>query len=82
MSCLSDENPAALVDGPVDAVQTDEWNRHIDSCDRYAARLLRKQRAGNQRESSDPDPDATITPTQRTKEKCDDLMPNRHSSHL
>ena len=82
MSCLSDENLAALVDGSADAEQTFEWNRHIDLCDRCAARLLRKQRASNQSESSDPDPDATITPTQRTREKCDDLMPNRHSSHL
>ena len=30
---------------------------------------MRKQRAGNQSESSDADPDVTITPTQRTKEK-------------
>ena len=43
VSCLSDENLAALVDGLADAEQTDAWNQHIDSCDSCAARLLPKQ---------------------------------------
>ena len=63
MSCLSDENLAALVDGSADAEQTDAWNRHVDECDSCAGRLRRKQRASDQGETSDPatDPDATIT---------------------
>ena len=84
MSCLSDENLAAWVDGSADAEQTIAWNRPIDSWDSCAARRLRKPRASNQSESPDADTDlyVTITPTQRTKEKCDDLMPDRHSSNL
>ncbi len=63
MSCLSDENLGALVDGSADAEQTDAWNRHVDECDSCAGRLRRKQRASDQSKTSDPatDPDATIT---------------------
>lgn len=86
MSCLNDENLAALVNGSAEVEQTDAWNRPIDSWECCAARRLRKQRASNQSESPgadpDPDPDATITLTQRTKENCDDLMPDRYSSNL
>ena len=62
MSCLSDENLAALVDGSADAGQTDEWNRHIGSCDGCAGRLFRKQQAASQGESSDPDETVTVQP--------------------
>ncbi len=63
MSCLSDENLAALVDGSADAEPTEAWRRQFDSCDRYAGRLFRKQRASDRVESSNSygDPDATIT---------------------
>ena len=61
MPCLSDENLAALVDGSADAEQADEWDCHVDECDSCAARLRRKQRSSDQGESSDSDPDATIT---------------------
>ena len=69
MSCLSDENLAALVDGSASAEQADEWNRHVDECDSCAVRLLREQR----RRTGSPavavaadgdggtDPDATVT---------------------
>ena len=71
MSCLSDENLAALVGGSASAVQADEWNRHVDECDSCDARLLRKQRATYKATRADaasgahgdegPDRDATIT---------------------
>ena len=58
-ACLSDNDLSALNDGSADAGQTDEWNRHIASCDRCAGRLFRKQRATGQ--SEPPDPDETVT---------------------
>ena len=43
MSCLSDENLAALVDGSADAEQLAMWKAHISTCDVCATRFARKQ---------------------------------------
>ncbi len=64
MSCLSDKNLAALVDGSADAEQSLRWKEHISTCDACATRLARKQVGLSQPEptsDSAADPDATIT---------------------
>ena len=43
MSCLSDENLAALVGGSADAEQWATWKAHIATCDACAIRFARKQ---------------------------------------
>ena len=61
MSCLSDENLAALVDGSSDAEQSVTWKAHISTCDACATRFARKQVGSSQSElasHSAPDPDA------------------------
>ena len=64
MSCLSDENLAALVDDSADTEQSATWEAHIATCDACATRFARKQ-VGSSRSkpASDAatDPDATIT---------------------
>ena len=64
MSCLSNENLAALVGGSADAEQLSTWKAHISKCDTCATRFARKQVGLSPSELvSDPsaDPDATIT---------------------
>ncbi len=43
MSCLSDENLAALVDGSALAQHLVTWKAHIAACGAYATRFARKQ---------------------------------------
>ena len=71
MSCLSDENLAALVSGSASDEQLSAWHDHIATCDSCAAKAMRRQ-AGMHNDRGDgsaptagdaepPDPDATIT---------------------
>ncbi len=43
MSCLSDENLAAFVDGSATDEQLSAWHDHIATCDSCATRFARKQ---------------------------------------
>ena len=64
MSCLSDENLAALVGGTAGTEQSATWKAHISTCDACATRFARKQVGSSQPEptsDSAADPDATIT---------------------
>ncbi len=64
MSCLTDENLPALVDGSADAEQLATWKAHISTCDACATRFARRQ-VGSPEPEPEPgstiDPDATIT---------------------
>ena len=47
MSCLSDENLAALVDGWADAEPRSAWAAHLAQFDSYAAKAMRRQAGVN-----------------------------------
>ena len=71
MSCLSDENLAALVGGSATAEQRTMWNAHIAKCDSCAVQVARREHAAAANATVAPaqsaagndasDPDATIT---------------------
>ena len=81
MSCLSDENLAALISGSANAEQLATWKAHLASCDSCTLRLGKKQAgldespqaasAPTAGDANPRDPDATITVKPVGKPKLD-----------
>jgi len=71
VSCLSDKNLAALVDGSASDEQLSAWHDHIATCDSCAAKAMRRQAGVTDASEHEPtveaatsdssDPDATVS---------------------